>query len=99
MPDGSRREFLRFGLSAFGAMSLPALYHARAAAPGGSGGRTAVIIVWLRGGCSRDTVRRSSLVPSPAWSVNMVPPLVVLSLRGQPRQGRGLGRHRRVTSA
>ena len=26
MPDDSRREFLRFGLSGFGALSLPALY-------------------------------------------------------------------------
>ena len=53
MPDDSRREFLRFGLSAFGSLSLPALYRLRAAAaPEGAGERTAVIIVWLRGGCS-----------------------------------------------
>jgi uncharacterized protein (DUF1501 family) len=51
MPAGSRREFLRFGLSAFGALSLPALYRLRAA-PAGAGERTAVIIVWLRGGAS-----------------------------------------------
>ncbi|MEX0676901.1 MAG: DUF1501 domain-containing protein [Pirellulales bacterium] len=49
----SRREFLRVGLAGFGALSLPGLLRLRAAAatPGG-GERTAVIIVWLRGGCS-----------------------------------------------
>src|SRR3954449_9479857 len=53
MPDDSRREFLRFGLSAFGALSLPALYRLRAeAAPEGTRERTAVIVVWLRGGGS-----------------------------------------------
>jgi len=53
MPTGSRREFLRFGLSAFGALSLPGLYRLRArGAPARGGERTAVIIVWLRGGCS-----------------------------------------------
>ncbi len=49
--SASRREFLRFSLSAFGSLSLPALYRLRAtAAPAGE--RTAVIIVWLRGGGS-----------------------------------------------
>lgn len=53
MPTSSRREFLRFGLSAFGAMSLPELYRLRAAAaPAKSKERTAIIIVWLRGGMS-----------------------------------------------
>jgi uncharacterized protein (DUF1501 family) len=53
MPPASRREFLRFGLSAFGSMSLPALYRLRAgAAPAATRERTAVIIVWLRGGGS-----------------------------------------------
>jgi uncharacterized protein (DUF1501 family) len=51
MPAASRREFLRFGLSAFGALSLPGLYRLRAAAPADKE-RTAVIIVWLRGGQS-----------------------------------------------
>lgn len=51
MLEDSRREFLRFGLSAFGALSLPALYRLQAAsAP--TPPRTAVIIVWLRGGGS-----------------------------------------------
>jgi len=53
MPPDSRREFLRFGLSAFGSLSLPALYQMRAtAASAEAGERTAVIIVWLRGGGS-----------------------------------------------
>lgn len=53
MPDESRREFLRFGLSAFGTLSLPALYRLRAeAAAASSTQRTAIIIVWLRGGGS-----------------------------------------------
>ena len=49
----SRREFLRVGLAGFGSLSLPALYRmqAEAAAPVARE-RTAVIIVWLRGGCS-----------------------------------------------
>src|SRR5947208_12700937 len=50
--DGAnRREFLRAGLAAFGSLSLPGLLRLRAEshqpAP-----RTAVILVWLRGGCS-----------------------------------------------
>ncbi len=49
----SRRQFLRFGLSAFGSLSLPALYRMRAAAsPAPAGERTALILVWLRGGGS-----------------------------------------------
>jgi uncharacterized protein (DUF1501 family) len=53
MFDDSRRQFLRFGLSAFGSLSLPALYRLRTqAAPAREEGRTAVIIVWLRGGGS-----------------------------------------------
>lgn len=53
MTSGSRREFLRFGLSAFGSLSLPALYNLRAsAAPAKERERTAIILVWLRGGGS-----------------------------------------------
>ena len=51
MPARSRREFLRFGLSSFGTLSLPALYQLQAAS-GKPGPQTAVIIVWLRGGAS-----------------------------------------------
>jgi len=48
-----RREFLRAGLTGFGSLSLPGLMRLRATAgPSGSGGRTAVILVWLRGGAS-----------------------------------------------
>jgi uncharacterized protein (DUF1501 family) len=52
MPADTRREFLRFGLSAFGTLSLPGLYQLRAEAAPAKGERTAVIIVWLRGGGS-----------------------------------------------
>jgi len=56
----NRREFLRAGLSAFGTLSLPGLLHLRAASNATTASatttsareRTAVIIVWLRGGCS-----------------------------------------------
>lgn len=50
-----RREFLRVGLSGFGALSLPGLLRLRAeqeAGPSPAQGRTAVILVWLRGGAS-----------------------------------------------
>lgn len=48
----SRREFLRAGLAAFGSLSLPALLRMRADAATSISEPTAVIIVWLRGGCS-----------------------------------------------
>src|SRR5437868_3508839 len=48
-----RREFLSAGLAAFGSLSLPGLFHLRArAGNAGSSDRTAVIVVWLRGGAS-----------------------------------------------
>lgn len=48
-----RREFLRAGLAAFGSLSLPMLYRLQAEQPARpSRDRTAVIIVWLRGGLS-----------------------------------------------
>jgi uncharacterized protein (DUF1501 family) len=48
-----RREFLRAGLAAFGTLSLPALFRLRAeAALEKPRPRTAVIVVWLRGGAS-----------------------------------------------
>ena len=50
MPQ-NRREFLRAGLGAFGSLSLPAILRLRAQAAKPSE-RTAVIIVWLRGGAS-----------------------------------------------
>ncbi|MBI3863484.1 MAG: DUF1501 domain-containing protein [Planctomycetia bacterium] len=49
----NRRKFLRVGLAGFGSLSLPGLMRMRAqAAQPQSGGRTAVILVWLRGGGS-----------------------------------------------
>jgi len=48
----SRREFLRVGLAGFGTLSLPGLFRLRAQAATTDSPRTAVIIVWLRGGCS-----------------------------------------------
>src|SRR6266576_2700661 len=48
-----RREFLRAGLAAFGQLSLPGLLRLRAEARTPQPGeRTAVIVVWLRGGAS-----------------------------------------------
>lgn len=48
-----RREFLRLGLSGFGSLSLPGLFRLRAAAANASPNeKTAVILVWLRGGAS-----------------------------------------------
>src|SRR3954454_17292780 len=53
MLPGSRRDFLRFGLAAFGSLSLPALYRLRAeGAPSRSQERTALLVVWLHGGAS-----------------------------------------------
>lgn len=52
----NRREFLRVGLTGFASLSLPGLLRARAAAPAAAGSsassKTAVILVWLRGGLS-----------------------------------------------
>ncbi|MFO0970121.1 MAG: DUF1501 domain-containing protein [Gemmataceae bacterium] len=47
-----RRQFLRLGLTAFGSLSLPALLRLRAQAAAPTRERTAVIVVWLRGGMS-----------------------------------------------
>src|ERR1700722_18265834 len=48
-----RREFLRAGLAAFGSLSLPGLFHWRAKAGLPTANeRTAIIVVWLRGGAS-----------------------------------------------
>ena len=53
MPTFSRRELLRTGLAGFGSLTLPGLFRLRAAAGAPTGGdRTAIILVWLRGGCS-----------------------------------------------
>src|SRR5580698_745806 len=48
-----RREFLRFGLTGLGSLTLPGLMRLRAlSAAAEKQPRTAVILVWLRGGCS-----------------------------------------------
>lgn len=48
-----RREFLRVGLSGFASLSLPGLLQLRArAATPSLAPKTAVILVWLRGGAS-----------------------------------------------
>ncbi|MFZ4731583.1 MAG: DUF1501 domain-containing protein, partial [Pirellulales bacterium] len=51
-PLGGRRGFLRFGLAATGSLALPAVLRLRAEHPLPGGRRTAVIMVWLPGGCS-----------------------------------------------
>lgn len=49
----TRREFLRAGLTGLGSLSLPALLRMRAeAAVAPQAEPTALILVWLRGGCS-----------------------------------------------
>ncbi len=49
----TRREFLRVGLAGLGSLSLPGLLRLRQEARAETAGeRTAVIMVWLRGGCS-----------------------------------------------
>lgn len=65
---GSRREFLKLGL---GGLSLPALYQLQAAqaanaeAPAGNKERTAIILVWCRGGVSHlDTFDPKPEAPS-----------------------------------
>jgi uncharacterized protein (DUF1501 family) len=57
-PCVARREFLRAGLTGMASLSLPGLYRLRAQAAGQAMGtgkpaeRTALILVWLRGGAS-----------------------------------------------
>jgi uncharacterized protein (DUF1501 family) len=48
----TRRELLRAGLAGFGCLSLPGLLRLRAQAAPAESPPTAVILVWLRGGCS-----------------------------------------------
>ena len=48
----TRRELLRAGLAGLGTLSLPGLLRLRAEGPPSTRERTAVILVWLRGGCS-----------------------------------------------
>jgi uncharacterized protein (DUF1501 family) len=48
----SRRGFMRIGLAGFAALNWPDLLRMRAEAASVSRQKTAVILVWLRGGCS-----------------------------------------------
>ena len=60
-----RRKFLRIGLAGFGSLSLPGLMRLRSAAAAPSTERTAVILVWLRGGASHlDTFDPKPAAPS-----------------------------------
>ncbi|MEE2991189.1 MAG: DUF1501 domain-containing protein [Planctomycetota bacterium] len=47
-----RRQLLKFGLSGFASLSLSGLMRLRAQAAARGRERTAIILVWLRGGCS-----------------------------------------------
>ncbi len=49
----SRREFLRLGFYGFTGLGLSQAMQLRNAAAATSGQRTAIILVWLRGGCSQ----------------------------------------------
>lgn len=61
----SRREFLRFGMTGFAGLSLPALYRLRAEAEEKSRERTALVVVWLHGGASHiETYDPKPLAPS-----------------------------------
>jgi hypothetical protein len=72
----SRREFLRAGLAGVGTLSLPALLRHRAEAAVAEK-RTAVIIVWLRGGCSHlDTYD-----PKPDASTDFRGPFATIATR------------------
>lgn len=61
-----RRELLRIGLTGFAGLALPDLYRLQAAAGTSSHGeRTAVILVWLRGGASHlETFDPKPLAPN-----------------------------------
>lgn len=48
----NRRAFLKLGMAGFGSLALSDMYRLRAQAPTPTSERTAIIIVWLRGGQS-----------------------------------------------
>ncbi len=51
--SSNRREFLRFGLFGFAGLGLSQMLRLREAAAAPEGKRTAIILVWLRGGASQ----------------------------------------------
>jgi len=58
-----RRELLRLGLGGFTSLSMPGLFNLRSqGATDKHSEKTAIILVWLRGGCSHlDTFDRSPM--------------------------------------
>src|SRR5438552_1423017 len=90
-----RREFLRAGLAAFGTLSLPALWRLRAeAARADVRERTAVIVVWLRGGASH----LETYDPKPGASSEYHGPYASLATRTPGlRVGELLPRHARIS--
>jgi uncharacterized protein (DUF1501 family) len=74
----NRRDLLQFGLSGFASVSMPALMRLRAASsPSTSNMRTAVIIVWLRGGASH----LDTLDPKPDAPLEYRGPFKVVSTK------------------
>ncbi len=90
-----RREFLRAGLSAFGALSLPDLFRLRAeATQADSPEPTAVIVVWLRGGASH----LETYDPKPDAPSDYRGPFGVIDTRTPGlRLGELLPRHARIS--
>src|SRR5205085_321549 len=88
-----RREFLRAGLAAFGQLSLPGLLRLRARGPR-AGERTAVIVVWLRGGASH----LETYDPKPDAPSDYRGPYAAIATRTPGlRLGELLPRHARVS--
>src|SRR5437660_8648746 len=93
--EPARREFLRAGLAAFGALSLPALLRLRSeAALPEARERTAVIVVWLRGGASH----LETYDPKPDAPSDYRGPFAALATRTPGlRVGELLPRHARIS--
>lgn len=89
-----RREFLRVGLTGLGSLSLPGLMRLRAEAGGAaSSERTAVILVWLRGGASH----LETYDPKPSASSDYRGPFGAISTKTTGLQlGELLPRHAQI---